>query len=152
MDMRKPMVNFMLVGITRSRDDVFIGKVQGYLEAHLTLNGLKKYIDDGKVPGNPDILYLVTGMGAHHDTFPECPWEAGYLMSYVDGGLKRYRPSPCSVKAMQEVYRACAVKRCVRGTISRPIRRVVLCAPTWDIRRIKGREATSGYGQPTSTA
>ncbi|KAH6923723.1 hypothetical protein HPB50_005658 [Hyalomma asiaticum] len=105
MDMRKPMVNFMLVGITRSRDDVFIGKVQGYLEAHLTLNGLKKYIDDGKVPGNPDILYLVTGMGAHHDTFPECPWEAGYLMSYVDGGLKRYRPSPCSVKAMQEVYR-----------------------------------------------
>uniref|UniRef100_L7LRE9 Putative tick salivary metalloprotease n=1 Tax=Rhipicephalus pulchellus TaxID=72859 RepID=L7LRE9_RHIPC len=39
---------------------------------------------------------LAHTMGASHDKTPRCPWSEGYLMSYVDGGTKKYTLSPCS--------------------------------------------------------
>uniref|UniRef100_A0A6G5A2V4 Putative secreted metalloprotease n=1 Tax=Rhipicephalus microplus TaxID=6941 RepID=A0A6G5A2V4_RHIMP len=157
LDMQRPKISFILVGITRSKDDAFATKHQGMLDAPATLGGLEKYIDNGRVPGSNDIVMLVTGldmfnrpngkinnglaglafcgtvcqklkigesediattyngvtaiahelchvMGSPHDETPECPWEEGYLMSYVDGGLKKYRLSPCSEKSMRNVY------------------------------------------------
>uniref|UniRef100_A0A224YGE6 Reprolysin n=1 Tax=Rhipicephalus zambeziensis TaxID=60191 RepID=A0A224YGE6_9ACAR len=44
-------------------------------------------------------------MGSPHDETPECPWAEGYLMSYVDGGLKRYRLSRCSEQSIRDVYK-----------------------------------------------
>ncbi|XP_037524203.2 venom metalloproteinase antarease-like TtrivMP_A [Rhipicephalus sanguineus] len=159
LDMVKPKVSFILVGITRSEDDPFAKHIKGgYLEAGPTLEGLGKYKAEGRVPGNPDVLFMVTGldmvrmqdgemhkgvaglafigtvckknnigesedtattysgihamahelchvMGSPHDTTPECPWEEGYLMSYVDGGLKNFRLSPCSEKLIRGVYK-----------------------------------------------
>ncbi|XP_054921293.1 venom metalloproteinase antarease-like TtrivMP_A isoform X2 [Dermacentor andersoni] len=153
LDMKNPRVSYILVGITRSKDDPFIRHKQGYLLAAGTLAALKEYNKAGKVPGNPDMIYLVTGqdlarvkdgkmdpavtglaalgavctqyaagegedtartysgthtmahelahiIGAPHDdgryNDPECAWSQGYLMSYVDGGVKRYRLSRCS--------------------------------------------------------
>uniref|UniRef100_L7LTR9 Putative tick salivary metalloprotease n=1 Tax=Rhipicephalus pulchellus TaxID=72859 RepID=L7LTR9_RHIPC len=157
-DMARPKVSFMLVGITRSKDDVFETRVKSYLHADKTLNGLWKYSENGRVPGNPDMVYLSTGLdmvnasngqldqgltglayigkvctkykvglgedtattysgthtmahelchllGSPHDTTPECPWEEGFMMSYVDGGLKKYRLSPCSQKSVRNIYR-----------------------------------------------
>ncbi|KAL1425202.1 hypothetical protein MTO96_019356 [Rhipicephalus appendiculatus] len=157
LDMSRPKVSFILVGITRSRDDAFATLHQGLLDAPATLGGLEKYIENGRVPGSNDIVLLVSGldmfnkqngkintglaglafcgtvcgklkiaesediattyngitaiahelchvMGSPHDETPECPWEEGYLMSYVDGGLKKYRLSPCSEKAVRNVY------------------------------------------------
>uniref|UniRef100_L7LRD9 Putative tick salivary metalloprotease n=1 Tax=Rhipicephalus pulchellus TaxID=72859 RepID=L7LRD9_RHIPC len=156
-DMARPGVSFILIGITRSKDDVFAAMEQGLLDGSETLQGMKKYIKDGKVPGNPDILFLATGLdmfmkpdgkinksflgiafvgticteskvgvgedtatsysgvqtiahelchllGSDHDKTAECPWEEGYLMSYEDGGLKNYRLSSCSEKAVRKVY------------------------------------------------
>ncbi|KAH6923353.1 hypothetical protein HPB50_000438 [Hyalomma asiaticum] len=93
------------LAIMTNADDAFLTTIKGFMDADATLRGLVKYKKDGKVPGNADVLFLVTGMGSDHDESPECPWEEGYLMSYVDGGLKRYRPSPCSEKAMRQVYK-----------------------------------------------
>uniref|UniRef100_A0A224YNF5 Reprolysin n=1 Tax=Rhipicephalus zambeziensis TaxID=60191 RepID=A0A224YNF5_9ACAR len=157
-DMARPKVSFVLVGITRSTDDVFETPVKSYLNADKTLNGLWKFLDDGRVPGKPDLVFLSTGMdmakikdgkldtsvsglafigtvcqrnrvglgedtattyagthtmahelchllGSPHDTTPECPWEEGFMMSYVDGGLKKYRLSPCSKKSVRKIYR-----------------------------------------------
>ncbi|KAH8030319.1 hypothetical protein HPB51_006751 [Rhipicephalus microplus] len=92
------------MAVTTNADDAFATKHQGMLDAPATLGGLEKYIDNGRVPGSNDIVMLVTGMGSPHDETPECPWEEGYLMSYVDGGLKKYRLSPCSEKSMRNVY------------------------------------------------
>ncbi|XP_075726840.1 venom metalloproteinase antarease TserMP_A-like [Rhipicephalus microplus] len=39
---------------------------------------------------------LAHTMGASHDKTPRCPWSEGFLMSYVDGGIKKYTLSPCS--------------------------------------------------------
>ncbi|KAL1468338.1 hypothetical protein MTO96_041544, partial [Rhipicephalus appendiculatus] len=39
---------------------------------------------------------LAHTMGASHDKTPRCPWSEGFLMSYVDGGTKKYTLSPCS--------------------------------------------------------
>uniref|UniRef100_A0A224YK33 Reprolysin n=1 Tax=Rhipicephalus zambeziensis TaxID=60191 RepID=A0A224YK33_9ACAR len=44
-------------------------------------------------------------LGSDHDTTPRCPWKDGYLMSYVDGGLRKYRLSECSEDSIREVYR-----------------------------------------------
>ncbi|XP_049274725.1 venom metalloproteinase antarease-like TtrivMP_A [Rhipicephalus sanguineus] len=61
-DMTRPRVSFILVGITRSRDDAFATIHQGKLDAPATLGGLEKYIENGKVPGSNDIVFLVTGL------------------------------------------------------------------------------------------
>nr|AIE44753.1 metalloprotease 1 [Rhipicephalus microplus] len=44
-------------------------------------------------------------LGSDHDTSPRCPWREGYLMSYVDGGLRKYRLSQCSQDSIRDVYR-----------------------------------------------
>lgn len=41
-------------------------------------------------------------LGAEHDRSPECPWKDGYLMSYEDGGLKKFRLSQCSERSIRE--------------------------------------------------
>ncbi|KAL3205001.1 hypothetical protein MRX96_041112 [Rhipicephalus microplus] len=156
-DMARPKISFILVGITRSIDDAFAAMEEGLLNARETLRGIEKYMDNGRIPGNPDIVFLVSGLdmfnrpdgkmnkalgglayvgtvckkrkigeaedtattysginavahelchvlGAPHDGTPECPWEAGYLMSYVDGGLKKFRLSPCSERSIRNIY------------------------------------------------
>ncbi|XP_075531725.1 venom metalloproteinase antarease-like TtrivMP_A [Dermacentor variabilis] len=146
LDMKNPRVSYILVGITRSKDDPVIIRKQGYLFAAGTLDALEAYYKEGKIPGKPDTIYLVTGqdlarvkdgkmdptisglaavgavctqhaagegedtaraysgtnvmahelahlIGAPHDdersNDPECAWSQGYLMSYVDGGVKK---------------------------------------------------------------
>ncbi|XP_037524131.1 venom metalloproteinase antarease-like TtrivMP_A [Rhipicephalus sanguineus] len=44
-------------------------------------------------------------LGAQHDQVGhrECPWSAGSLMSYVDGGENRYRLTPCSKRQIRSV-------------------------------------------------
>lgn len=44
-------------------------------------------------------------LGAQHDPVGhrECPWSAGSLMSYVDGGTNRYRLTPCSKRQIRSV-------------------------------------------------
>ncbi|XP_054934195.1 venom metalloproteinase antarease TserMP_A-like isoform X2 [Dermacentor andersoni] len=43
-------------------------------------------------------------LGSDHDTTPRCPWKEGYLMSYVDGGTRKYRLSPCSEDSIRNTY------------------------------------------------
>uniref|UniRef100_A0A131YYH3 Reprolysin n=1 Tax=Rhipicephalus appendiculatus TaxID=34631 RepID=A0A131YYH3_RHIAP len=45
-------------------------------------------------------------LGAVHDHTPECPWKEGYLMSYEDGGLKKFRLSPCSERSIRQYVRS----------------------------------------------
>lgn len=45
---------------------------------------------------------LAHTLGSKHDETPECPWSEGYLMSYVDGGLRKYRLSKCTEKAIRK--------------------------------------------------
>uniref|UniRef100_L7LTX6 Putative tick salivary metalloprotease n=1 Tax=Rhipicephalus pulchellus TaxID=72859 RepID=L7LTX6_RHIPC len=156
-DMSRPKISFILVGITRSTDDAFAAMEQGLLNARETLRGIEKYMNNGRVPGNPDIVFLVSGLdmfnrpdgkmnkalgglayvgtvcgkrkigeaedtattysgtyaiahelchvlGAPHDETPECPWKEGYLMSYVDGGIKKFRLSRCSERSIRNIY------------------------------------------------
>ncbi|KAL1425203.1 hypothetical protein MTO96_019356 [Rhipicephalus appendiculatus] len=156
-DMARPKISFILVGITRSTDDAFAVMEEGLLNARETLRGIEKYMNNGRVPGNPDIVFLVSGLdmfnrpdgkmnkalgglayvgtvcgkrkigeaedtattysginsiahelchvlGAPHDETPECPWKEGYLMSYVDGGLKKFRLSRCSERSIRNIY------------------------------------------------
>ncbi|XP_037525664.1 venom metalloproteinase antarease-like TpachMP_B [Rhipicephalus sanguineus] len=156
-DMTRPKVSFILVGITRSRDDAFATIHNDLLDGIETMKGLKKYVDSGRVPANPDIVFFVTGLdmvekkegkwihelrgyaligtvchksnigegegiattysgihtmahelchvlGSPHDESPECPWKEGYMMSYVDGGLKKYRLSTCSERSIRNVF------------------------------------------------
>ncbi|XP_037524135.1 venom metalloproteinase antarease-like TtrivMP_A [Rhipicephalus sanguineus] len=48
---------------------------------------------------------LAHSLGSPHDETPECPWSDGYLMSYVDGGLRKYRLSRCSQKKIRQYVR-----------------------------------------------
>ncbi|XP_070382577.1 venom metalloproteinase antarease TserMP_A-like isoform X2 [Dermacentor albipictus] len=141
------------LAVMTNADDPFVIHKQGYLFAAGTLDALKAYYREGKIPGKPDTIYLATGqdlarvkdgkmdptvtglaalgavcsqfaagegedtartysgthtmahelahvIGAPHDgdwsNDPECSWSQGYLMSYVDGGVKKYRLSRCS--------------------------------------------------------
>ncbi|XP_050048782.1 venom metalloproteinase antarease TserMP_A-like [Dermacentor andersoni] len=157
LDMAEPKVRFQLVGLTRRTDPPFAKNVQGTIDTGVTLDGILKYHEDDKIPGEPDLVFLVTGldlikvdngrvekgiagrafigavcskhgvgvgedkataysgvntmahelghlMGSDHDTTPRCPWNEGYLMSYVDGGLKKYRLSPCTEDSIRKVY------------------------------------------------
>ncbi|XP_077523865.1 A disintegrin and metalloproteinase with thrombospondin motifs like [Amblyomma americanum] len=48
-------------------------------------------------------------LGAPHDEFPryesQCGWSLGYIMSYVDGGERKHRFSPCSKYLIQQSLR-----------------------------------------------
>ncbi|KAK8784975.1 hypothetical protein V5799_008660, partial [Amblyomma americanum] len=48
-------------------------------------------------------------LGAPHDEFPryesQCGWSIGYIMSYVDGGERKHRFSPCSKYLIQQSLR-----------------------------------------------
>lgn len=48
---------------------------------------------------------LAHTLGAEHDMTPKCPWSQGYLMSYADGGTKKYRLSPCSEEQIRKTVR-----------------------------------------------
>ncbi|XP_054921206.1 venom metalloproteinase antarease TserMP_A-like isoform X6 [Dermacentor andersoni] len=61
LDMKNPRISFILVGLTRSKDDPFVSHKGGYLYAAGTLSGMEAYNKEGKIPGNPDLVYLVTG-------------------------------------------------------------------------------------------
>ncbi|XP_037525234.1 venom metalloproteinase antarease-like TtrivMP_A [Rhipicephalus sanguineus] len=155
-DMTKPRIKFMLVGITRSLDDAYASYLKpGILDMDKSLDGLFKFNARGRVPGRPDVVHLVTGqdmarfengaldkeytglayegppctkravslsediatsykgvfimahelghvMGSPHDETNRCPWSEGYLMSYVDGGVKKYRLSKCSEERIRD--------------------------------------------------
>ncbi|XP_070383200.1 venom metalloproteinase antarease-like TserMP_B [Dermacentor albipictus] len=161
LDMRNPRISFILVGLTRSKDDPFAVHKEGFLCGSATLRGLREYNKKGKIPGNADTVYLLTGqdlvnekdgnmsrslsgkafkgrvctasgvgegedtakaytgiktmahelahiLGSPHDEAqpknPECSWSQGYLMSYVDGGVKKYRLSPCSEEKIRTTF------------------------------------------------
>uniref|UniRef100_G3MLN2 Peptidase M12B domain-containing protein n=1 Tax=Amblyomma maculatum TaxID=34609 RepID=G3MLN2_AMBMU len=168
LDMTRPKITFKLVGITRNTDDAFAHVIHNTLEAVRTLEGLVKYYQQGKIPGNPDAIYLITNrdlssiengvlekgvaglaylgklctklaaaegediagsykgvypmahelahiLGAEHDNTPKCPWSAGYLMSYVDGGTNKYRLSSCSEQQIRTTVQS-ASDACLRET------------------------------------
>ncbi|KAH7938827.1 hypothetical protein HPB52_000837 [Rhipicephalus sanguineus] len=49
--------------MVKPKDDPFAKHIKGgYLEAGPTLEGLGKYKAEGRVPGNPDVLFMVTGL------------------------------------------------------------------------------------------
>lgn len=60
LEMRMPSIAFKLIGVTMSKADVFASHILGTIEAHETLKKLEKYYQEGKVPGNPDVVYLIT--------------------------------------------------------------------------------------------
>ncbi|XP_049515869.1 venom metalloproteinase antarease-like TtrivMP_A [Dermacentor silvarum] len=156
LDMTTPTIRFKLVGVTMSKADVFASLIVGTLEAYETLDRLEKYYKEGNIPGNPDLIYLMTNrdistiqrgslekrvaglanvagvctdrrvaigedvalsyqgvfamahevahlLGARHDPRVSnlCPWKAGYLMSYEDGGTNKYRLSSCSMASIR---------------------------------------------------
>ncbi|XP_075531974.1 venom metalloproteinase antarease-like TtrivMP_A [Dermacentor variabilis] len=155
-----PRIRFRIVGVTRSLMDEFAKYIDGgYLEAYGTIEGLKRYLMQGNIPEQTDVVYLITDrdlvngkngqaadqkmtglsyvggvctrervamgediaqsyrgvftmahelahtLGAQHDKVGhlECPWSAGSLMSYVDGGTNRYRLTPCSKRQIRNV-------------------------------------------------
>ncbi|XP_037273791.2 venom metalloproteinase antarease TserMP_A [Rhipicephalus microplus] len=55
-------------------------------------------------------------MGSPHDETEQCPWSEGYLMSYVDGGVKKYRLSRCSERRIRDNLKFMP-RRCV-GIVS----------------------------------
>ncbi|XP_077530937.1 venom metalloproteinase antarease TserMP_A-like [Haemaphysalis longicornis] len=121
LDMENPRVRYKLVGVTRSltKDEQrglvdFIEKaISGSLDGGLAYTGAvctKRGIGEGE-----DIALSYSGvycmahelahsLGSSHDTTPECPWEDGFLMSYVDGGTKKYRLSRCSERQIRLTY------------------------------------------------
>ncbi|XP_037524137.1 venom metalloproteinase antarease-like TtrivMP_A [Rhipicephalus sanguineus] len=153
LEMASPKIKFILVGVTRTKNHDFASSDGSTIDAEKMLYGLRRYYNQGKVPGKPDVVFLLTGfdmtdiqkgkldrslkgqaalggvctpsavgegedialsysgvntmahelahsLGSDHDETPECPWSMGYLMSYVDGGLRKYKLSPCSQKAI----------------------------------------------------
>ncbi|XP_054934189.1 venom metalloproteinase BumaMPs1-like isoform X2 [Dermacentor andersoni] len=60
LEMRMPSIIFKLIGVTMSRADVFASHLLGTIEAHETLEKLGRYYDEGNVPGNPDVVYLIS--------------------------------------------------------------------------------------------
>ncbi|XP_037564673.1 uncharacterized protein LOC119444333 [Dermacentor silvarum] len=61
-DMQNPRIKFKLMGITRNKNDSFSKVGRGTVESDPTLQGLAKYFQRGQLPGNPDLVYFVTGL------------------------------------------------------------------------------------------
>uniref|UniRef100_A0A6M2D5T7 Putative metalloproteinase n=1 Tax=Rhipicephalus microplus TaxID=6941 RepID=A0A6M2D5T7_RHIMP len=155
LDMMNPKITFLLVGVTRAKDHDFGRNNGGEIDAAEMLRGLGQYRNQGRIPGNFDVVYLLTALdmirfskgkkikgiagrakmstacterglgegedtphaysgvntfahelahtlGSDHDETPQCPWEDGYLMSYVDGGLRKYKLSQCSQNSIRQ--------------------------------------------------
>nr|ABD66751.1 metalloproteinase [Rhipicephalus haemaphysaloides] len=166
LDMTNPKISFLLVGVTRAKDHDFGRNNGGEIEAAEMLRGLGQYKNQGRIPGNYDVVYLMTGLdmirfskgkkikgiagrakmstvcterglgegedtphaytgvntlahelahtlGSDHDETPECPWADGYLMSYVDGGLRKYKLSRCSQNSIRQ-YVGRLSDKCIR--------------------------------------
>ncbi|XP_054934143.1 venom metalloproteinase antarease TserMP_A-like [Dermacentor andersoni] len=77
---------YALVGQTCRKQGVGEGE-----DTALTYSGVKTLAHE-----------LAHSLGSPHDETPECPWSEGYLMSYVDGGLKKYKLSRCSQAKIRE--------------------------------------------------
>lgn len=60
LDMNSPRIKYKLVGVTRSKNDVFAVGSSGILDAENTLRGLAMYYSQGYIPGNPDVVYFIT--------------------------------------------------------------------------------------------
>ncbi|XP_049511383.1 venom metalloproteinase antarease-like TtrivMP_A, partial [Dermacentor silvarum] len=61
LDMKDPAIRMRLVGITRSKHESFAVHNQKTLDADKTLDSLVEYYRKGNIPGNPDVLYYITG-------------------------------------------------------------------------------------------
>nr|XP_054933964.1 A disintegrin and metalloproteinase with thrombospondin motifs like [Dermacentor andersoni] len=158
LDMTRPRIKFILVGVTRSLEDDFAKIIDGAIIGPETLEGLIKSYREGKIAGAPDVVHLITGrdmaryedntldrsyegvsnlgsvctkyavglsedtattflgaavmahelghvLGARHDHPPKCPWSEGYLMSYLDGGAKKYRLSSCTAEDIRNTVK-----------------------------------------------
>uniref|UniRef100_L7LTS6 Putative tick salivary metalloprotease n=1 Tax=Rhipicephalus pulchellus TaxID=72859 RepID=L7LTS6_RHIPC len=77
---------------------------RAYIAAACSSHGIGEGEDKAHTYNGVDTLAheLAHSLGSPHDQTPECPWSEGYLMSYVDGGLKKYRLSRCSQKKIRE--------------------------------------------------
>uniref|UniRef100_A0A224YP99 Reprolysin n=1 Tax=Rhipicephalus zambeziensis TaxID=60191 RepID=A0A224YP99_9ACAR len=60
LEMEMPSITFKIVGVTMSRADIFASHILGTIEAYETLNKLEKYYREGNIPGNPDVVFLIT--------------------------------------------------------------------------------------------
>ncbi|XP_050028740.3 A disintegrin and metalloproteinase with thrombospondin motifs like [Dermacentor andersoni] len=157
--MKRPSITFRLVGITRKKEGPSSKHKQATIEGEKALDGVKASFREGAVPGNPDLVFMLTTidlfeieaggkvnkdqngigavgsvctkeaagvgediptsyfgaevmahelahiLGSPHDETPRCPWSEGYLMSYVDGGTKKYRLSVCSQEKIRDRVR-----------------------------------------------
>ncbi|KAK8781667.1 hypothetical protein V5799_016992 [Amblyomma americanum] len=60
LDMQNPNISFKLVGVTQSKSDTFLSYVGSTVHAGKTLRGVAQYYQDKNVPGDPDVVYLIT--------------------------------------------------------------------------------------------
>uniref|UniRef100_A0A131YZW8 Reprolysin n=1 Tax=Rhipicephalus appendiculatus TaxID=34631 RepID=A0A131YZW8_RHIAP len=60
LEMKTPSITFKITGMTMSRADSFASHILGTIEAYETLDKLGKYIHENNIPGNPDVVFLVT--------------------------------------------------------------------------------------------
>uniref|UniRef100_A0A224YEF8 Reprolysin n=1 Tax=Rhipicephalus zambeziensis TaxID=60191 RepID=A0A224YEF8_9ACAR len=61
LEMRAPTIKFKFVGVTMSKNDTFASVMLGTLEAYETIDKLEEHYKQGNIPGNPDVVYLMTG-------------------------------------------------------------------------------------------
>lgn len=157
--------------ISTPDQETYFRSAGNFINADQTLAGLTLRIASGYIPGNFDMVYLLTGrdiaqvtpsmslhvavagvayiggactaqktgmgedvpgtydgvhvaahemahlMGCVHDGDPppeyladtpgaqDCPWDDGFIMSYKDGGMNKYRFSQCCVEQIKHVLR-----------------------------------------------
>ncbi|KAK8775840.1 hypothetical protein V5799_030817 [Amblyomma americanum] len=96
--------------------DMIINRTSDGVDVEATLDNMKELALQGAF-NHCDITVFLTRLGASHDNtsaldkFPgypgseNCSSEDGYLMSYQDGGRKKYRLSNCSKDQIRFIYR-----------------------------------------------